>query len=274
LLPGDSLPVALRFIPQGIVGYWDSLYVETDCGVPAGTRITGTGEDERVQVSITPVLLLSPGEFGEIAVLLDSLPARYTVNYISGTFYFDDSFVRFDAFRGNDAVLSTAGRLRATLRGDHVDFTVDRPDPFDRTGALLYFRVQAIEQGPECREIRLEGLSVRTGGINSRATGNVCINPSCRHPDGLYAIIAPEMRIYPHPVTEVSRIVLSLQHEDQITMQLVDLLGNTLRTICSATLSAGEHSFSLAPTGISEGVYFIRAKWSGGVIERSIVVPR
>lgn len=275
LQPGDTLSVTVRFAPPGETNYSDSLFAETDCAVAFGARFRGTGINERMKVTIQPLLLLSPGETGQMDVRLDSVPTRFAVSHIAGEIRIDPSFVAFNGFMRNDDVLSPSADLDLRFLGDRATFEIVRSTPFERAGPLFSFGLTTLTSGPECRPVQLANLRViGEGGINDSSGGKVCINPSCRHPEGLYAEQRPLLRVYPHPVTEGSSVLLRLPVEQSIRLTLIDLLGEERDRIADAVLSAGKHAFPLSLYGLPAGIYMLRLTWDGGIEHQSILIPR
>ncbi len=275
LAPGDSLSVTIDFMPSGNTALvWDSLFADTDCRITEGMRVQGQGDDERVVVSVTPLLLFPPGESGAFEVRLEELPSRYAVREISGRIAFDDSFVEIlDAAR-NENLLPVASGLVVNIQQDYADVLLTRPDRFDQTGVLFTLLLGARTPGPECRDILLTDLQTDLGGINEGDVGRVCINPSCRHPEGLYALASPQLQVYPHPVVCESSIRLTLEQTESLTLRLLDLFGKELRVLYRGQLTQGEHRIPMDHAELSDGLYFIRAEWSGGMKDHPVVINR
>lgn len=275
LAPGDSLPVTISFMPSGNTALaWDSLFADTDCRVTQGMRTQGQGDDERVALSVTPLLLFPPGEIGEFDVRLEALPSRYPVHEISGRITFDETFTAILSANRNETVLPPAAGLTVDVRQGYADFVVDRNIPFDQTGVLFTLQLEALVSGPDCSDIILSALQTDNGGINEGDAGRVCINPSCRHPDGLYALSAPQIQVYPHPVVGASSIRLTLEKTEMITLRLMDLFGNALRILHQGSRNPGTHQLTLSHEGVSDGLYFIRVEWSGGMHDHPVVLSR
>ncbi|MBN1446897.1 MAG: T9SS type A sorting domain-containing protein, partial [Bacteroidetes bacterium] len=258
------------------VTYSDSLFADTDCTVSFGTRVRGSGDDERVRLWLATPLLLSPGETDWLRIRLDSLPQRYEVRHITGEIRIDPSFVAFDrSINRNDDVLSPDAELRVRFLTDRAEFEILRATPFDRTGEMFSVGLTALTGGPECRAVSLDSMQlVGPGGINSTATGKVCINPSCRHPDGLYALSRPALKVHPHPVTQQSGVTVILPREEEIRISVVDLFGEERRHIASGRYAEGTHHCMLPVEGLAAGVYILRLEWQGGMSHTRIVVAR
>jgi len=275
LQPGDTLGVTVRFAPTADANYADSLFADTDCDVSSGTRFRGTGINERMVLSVQPLLLISPGETDQLEIRLDSVPTRFAVTHIVGELVIDPAFVEFAGYERNDAVLSPGANLAVAFLDDRVAFEIQRDTPFDVPGELFSVGLTAMAPGPECRPVRLTGLRViGGGGINDSSRGRVCINPSCRHPDGLYAAERPLLRVYPHPVSEGSHVLLRMPAEHAVGLTLVDVLGEERRRIAEAVLPAGDHIFPLPVGGLPAGMYMLRLSWDGGIEHQSVLIPR
>lgn len=67
------------------------------------------------------------------------------------------------------------------------------------------------------------------------------------------------VKIYPNPVEDQLNIILSLGKDTQVTIKIMDLLGNEVVTLSNERLSAGEitKSFTI-PSRLNAGIYFLR----------------
>lgn len=67
------------------------------------------------------------------------------------------------------------------------------------------------------------------------------------------------VKIYPNPVQDQLNIILSLNKDTQVTIKIIDLLGNEVVTLANERLNSGEQTKSYAiPSRLNAGIYFLR----------------
>lgn len=209
LAPGDSLAVTLRFAPTGFMNYEDSLYLRTSCGEAGGLRVWGMGENERIFFSLRSPLVLSPGEIGDLVVVLDSLPRRVAVEDVRFELNFDPAFTLLESTEKLPGGLSPDAVIGApTLVGSVASFTISEPGGIRVTGALFAIRLRAAANGPECRDLNLKWSLLRPYNLFGDADGRVCINPSCRLPDGLHRAAVPDLSASPQPARDMLNVAI------------------------------------------------------------------
>lgn len=82
------------------------------------------------------------------------------------------------------------------------------------------------------------------------------------------------VKIYPNPISTQINIAYTLSKENQVTVKILDILGNEVVTLLSQKVAAGEqvNSFNLN-TKLSSGLYFVRVvAGSESVIKRISVL--
>ncbi|WP_304062225.1 T9SS type A sorting domain-containing protein [Pedobacter glucosidilyticus] len=82
------------------------------------------------------------------------------------------------------------------------------------------------------------------------------------------------VRIYPNPISTHINIAYTLSKENQVTVKILDVLGNEVVTLLSQKVAAGEqlNSFNLN-TKLSSGLYFVRVvAGSESIIKRISVL--
>ncbi len=67
------------------------------------------------------------------------------------------------------------------------------------------------------------------------------------------------VRVYPNPVSDLLNLTYSVSKDANITIKIMDVLGNEIATLLSAIVAAGEqtNSFNIA-SRLNSGLYFIR----------------
>ncbi|MDN3586799.1 T9SS type A sorting domain-containing protein [Pedobacter aquatilis] len=67
------------------------------------------------------------------------------------------------------------------------------------------------------------------------------------------------VKIYPNPVQDQLNIILSLNKDTQVTIKIIDLLGNEVVTLANERLNSGEQTKSYTiPSRLNAGIYFLR----------------
>ena len=81
------------------------------------------------------------------------------------------------------------------------------------------------------------------------------------------------VKVYPNPVSDQLNLSYSITKDSNITIKIMDVLGNEITTLLTERLSAGEqvNSFNIA-SRLSSGFYFIRVSVAGEIITKRISV--
>jgi len=82
----------------------------------------------------------------------------------------------------------------------------------------------------------------------------------------------PVTIIYPNPTHDVIQLKFSLDAPLPTTINVLDLLGNNLKTIEDKLLEQGEHTFTIDLTNFSSGVYYLQVKAGNRLFNEKIVV--
>jgi len=82
--------------------------------------------------------------------------------------------------------------------------------------------------------------------------------------------ILNNVKVYPNPVTDQLNLTYEVTKESNVTIKVMDVLGNEVATLYSERLQAGKqnHSFNIA-SKLSSGFYFVRL-----VVGNEIVIKR
>ncbi len=81
------------------------------------------------------------------------------------------------------------------------------------------------------------------------------------------------VKVYPNPVSDQLNLSYSISKDANVTIKIMDVLGNEITTLLTERLSAGDqaNSFNIA-SRISSGFYFIRVSVAGEIITKRISV--
>ncbi len=85
--------------------------------------------------------------------------------------------------------------------------------------------------------------------------------------------ILNNVKVYPNPVGDQLNLSYSITKDANVTIKIMDVLGNEITTLLTERLSAGEqaNSFNIA-SRLNSGFYFIRVSVSGEIITKRISV--
>jgi len=85
--------------------------------------------------------------------------------------------------------------------------------------------------------------------------------------------ILANVKVYPNPVSDYLNMTYSISKDSNVTIRIMDVLGNEITTLFSERLSTGEHSntFSIS-SKISSGFYFVRVSVGSEIITKRISV--
>lgn len=85
--------------------------------------------------------------------------------------------------------------------------------------------------------------------------------------------ILNNVKVYPNPVSDQLNLSYTIAKDSNVTIKIMDVLGNEVTTLLTERLSAGEqvNSFNIA-SRLNSGFYFIRVSISGEIITKRISV--
>jgi len=81
------------------------------------------------------------------------------------------------------------------------------------------------------------------------------------------------VKVYPNPVSDQLNLSYSIAKDSNVTIKIMDVLGNEITTLLTERLTAGDqaNSFNIA-SRLSSGFYFIRVSIAGEIITKRISV--
>lgn len=85
--------------------------------------------------------------------------------------------------------------------------------------------------------------------------------------------ILANVKVYPNPVSDYLNMTFSISKDSNVTIRIMDVLGNEITTLFSERLSTGEHSntFNIS-SKINSGFYFVRVSVGSEIITKRISV--
>lgn len=81
------------------------------------------------------------------------------------------------------------------------------------------------------------------------------------------------VKVYPNPVSDQLNLSYSITKDANVTIKIMDVLGNEITTLLTERLSAGDqaNSFNIS-SRLNSGFYFIRVSVAGEIITKRISV--
>lgn len=136
-------------------------------------------------------------------------------------------------------------------------FDLYEPGGIRDTGTLLAVRHRAMDSGADCRPIELAWEVSVPWPLDGVAVGEICINPSCRHPEGLRRMEIPTMTVSPQPARALLHIRLTASTAGSAVMRLYDARGRSVRTVFDGMLQAETRDLGVDVTDLARGYYHL-----------------
>ncbi len=73
------------------------------------------------------------------------------------------------------------------------------------------------------------------------------------------------LKVYPNPFQSSASVIFSLNTSANVKLEVVDVLGKTVKVIADESMDAGEKSFDYSPANTASGIYFFRLTVDGQV---------
>ncbi|MDX9759966.1 MAG: hypothetical protein RBU27_12475 [Bacteroidota bacterium] len=256
LAPGASLAVSLAYAPVAHGAHADTLVLHTSCGAIDPLPLRGVCEDGGYVFHLGTPMVLSPGETDLLTITLDTLPARWIADAIAFTFRYDTAFVRVDGVE----LLPDGPARDATLTPPRIEhgiasFTLIDAGGMVTPGAIARLRLTAVANGPDCRAARLDWRVFTPLPATGSTEGDICINPSCRHPDGLVRAGIPRFQVSPQPAHTTLRIVIEADVAVTASVRLYDAHGREVAAIFDGVLAEGGATVHLPVANLARGYY-------------------
>ena len=80
--------------------------------------------------------------------------------------------------------------------------------------------------------------------------------------------------IYPNPTSHSGIVVVEVPNSDEITVELKTIMGKTVETIYSGTLSPGRHDLKWINEDLSSGMYIIEVMSSHQTLKKKLLIKR
>jgi hypothetical protein len=151
-----------------------------------------------------------------------------------------------------DAVISNPSIL-----GTRIRFTLNAPGGLSDTGALIAVKLEAVATGPECRDVQLDWDISLPYDMIGNVSGPVCINPSCRLPDGLHAAEMPRMTVTPVPTPDLLTVRITSPSSIFVSIRLLDAQGRQMNVMSDGLLQAGVSTRQFSVAELPSGYYYL-----------------
>lgn len=81
------------------------------------------------------------------------------------------------------------------------------------------------------------------------------------------------LKVYPNPVDDQINLILRIDRESNLSVKIMDLLGNEIVTLSNERISAGEQTKSYTiPNRLNSGIYFLKIMSGAETIVKRISV--
>ena len=282
IAPGDSVGVRISVRPGSAGPLLDSLRIVAPCGLAPVLPVSAAGVQESIAMGFTrPALMLNPGRQGTLELFLDSLPEFSALYVVEGEFTFATPELRYDGVVFRGSALPAAATLTATepIPG-RIAWRASSAAPLRDTGTLAVFELTADGAQQVCLDVvfeRGEGNAGVPGEYPLAVAGRdglVCINTSCRHPEGLRLTSPLDVRVHPNPVTDHSTITLEAPEAGMVDVRIRDLLGREHGSVFTGWIDKGTLVLPLAARTLPAGVLFLIVERNGEVGATGFVVRK
>ena len=277
IAPGDSLLIELQFAPRQKGPRNALLRIRNSCGDFFDAVLSGEATAERLRVDIgNPDLMLLPGGTGTVEVVLQDSPGEWEIFDAEIRIAFDPALLYYVAIEQDGSVLPASANVSASLQGNTIQVTIGSPEAWTGSGKLfgVLFRDRLGDFG--CSPVTVDTTTFNPASqypgipFTSGGSGTVCINNSCRNPEGFLRIAAPTIQSYPNPATESINLRLDTPAETDVRIVLFDERGIEVRPVFDGTSTEGVSVYRITTTDLPSGRYY--AVMYSGEIVKSIPV--
>lgn len=157
---------------------------------------------------------------------------------------------RTDVFAAVQVLTDTSKVIKATISTKITDTRLNKP-AFLKNGVMVNF----VPFKPAKDKVFSGGTASKT--VRASDTDKVLNN----------------VKVYPNPVSDQLNLSYSITKDANVTIKIMDVLGNEITTLLTERLSAGDqaNSFNIA-SKLTSGFYFIRVSVAGEIITKRISV--
>ena len=88
------------------------------------------------------------------------------------------------------------------------------------------------------------------------------------------AVGVNNLEVYPNPSSDVTTASFNLTEQSDVTVEVVDLLGKTVKTIARKNMTAGECRVPMNVAELAAGVYMIKVSTGKGSLTQRLSVVK
>ncbi|MBL0174439.1 MAG: choice-of-anchor D domain-containing protein [Ignavibacteria bacterium] len=263
LQPGDTLETITRFTPRTEGWVTGQLRFDAGCGPAFSAALAGEGWISTFRVEfLREALMLLPGKEGQHFVMFVNSQGAGMVKGIDARLSYDSSVARlvsvsligsrWQSSAQLSSDISTPGLIRVSIRD-----SVALPS----AGGLFTLTFRAARADTGCTALRWDSLLVNPQGPfpdiprGRAATGGICINPSCRVPEGMIGLEQIFMSARPNPFNPSTTLSWFLPEAGLARIDVYDASGRIVATPFSGPAASGTHSTRLDAPDLPSGVY-------------------
>ncbi|MBU2650885.1 MAG: T9SS type A sorting domain-containing protein, partial [Bacteroidetes bacterium] len=76
----------------------------------------------------------------------------------------------------------------------------------------------------------------------------------------------------PNPFSNTSVVQVTLEQQADVTLEVINLMGQKVYVVNMGTLNAGSHPITIDATGLDSGVYFYTVRSGNSSVTRKMIV--
>jgi hypothetical protein len=265
LAAGDSIPVVVRFTPIDVGTARGILDIGSTCAEVPLLSLLGEGyiSGLRIQISDAPIMLL-PGSATPIRVILPVDPSYGTARALRTVMRYDTEVMEVTGVAQSTEVFPPGSSFAwREIRPGMLEVEMRASAILANDGLLFTLSATAAKADTGCAMLVADSVTWNFDGARPGIPNGygdealVCINPSCRVPEGLRRIPSLKISNDPNPFDAATRVRLELTEETTVDIVLVNAYGERLRDYGHRTLRSGNHAIEISGDGLPDGPVFL-----------------
>jgi hypothetical protein len=226
--------------------------------------------------------MLLPSGNGTTDMVVRDGPSESFFRGIAAVVVYDALLARFDSasLAASDMPAGTILTARETSPG-RIALDVHSPTLMQAPGRLCRLSFTALMSMSYCAPVFPDSVSLNPYGPVVGApryeidTSTICINASCRNPEGLIKIVdAGHISVAPNPVHDDAAIHVTLYASGPLLLTLHNSSGVLLNRIADGVFEKGDLQFDIHCGMLPAGTYFVRMTSAAGSRTAGLSVVR